>query len=358
MEIPERWWVKLPDESIHGPFSPQKVITGWKLGKVSEASLFATSERGPWSLIREVAQACEPKSGPSINTEPSDTPSEESMALPPMKSEALPHNASARWFVARGGERHGPMTEDELVSRCQAGCVAREDLVWVKGMPSWIRAIEVESLSAILLDVDAEPPALPQITPPISESVVPALRVTAHPPLPPPTAGTLSGTPTSVAAVSAERPSTARGASDDGWIIAAIALPIVSLGGLMYWIQDLRVIDVLRSNPMQVFSIVVGATIIGCGVFVALDAAKIGIGGTEDTDARGRPRANGPAHWGLLVAFLFVIGYPVYMTIRSRRGVRSYLFAGFVVMCVFTIGVGVIYAQLEHALRSHGLSTR
>jgi putative Mn2+ efflux pump MntP len=147
-----------------------------------------------------------------------------------------------------------------------------------------------------------------------------------------------------------------RGAADDEWVIAALALPLLAVLGIYLWMQSLRVIDAIRTNPQQTLSTVLATTLVLTGICVALDAAKIGIGGPDDLDRKGRARANGPAHWGLFVVFLFVIGYPSYLAIRSRRGVHNYLLAGIAVMIIFSFGTIYFYAALNQALHSRGFS--
>jgi len=117
---------------------------------------------------------------------------------------------------------------------------------------------------------------------------------------------------------------------------------------------NMRVIDVLQRNPMQTFWMVLGLTLIGCGACVALDASKLGIGGPDDLTSKGKRRTNGPGHWGALVVMLFLIGYPSYMAIRSRRGARNYLVALIVVMSGFMLAAMELGANLSAALRQKG----
>lgn len=56
--------------------------------------------------------------------------------------------SSLPWYYARRGVRHGPVPFAELKSLTGAGGLAAEDLVWRTDMPEWVRAGEVEGLSA------------------------------------------------------------------------------------------------------------------------------------------------------------------------------------------------------------------
>lgn len=50
----------------------------------------------------------------------------------------------ARWFVAVGNDKQGPLTLDEVTRRLDAGELASDTLVWRKGFKTWTRIAEVD----------------------------------------------------------------------------------------------------------------------------------------------------------------------------------------------------------------------
>jgi hypothetical protein len=52
------------------------------------------------------------------------------------------------WYVARGGQAHGPLTFDDLLIAARNGRLQRGDFVWTTGMADWSPASEVHELWA------------------------------------------------------------------------------------------------------------------------------------------------------------------------------------------------------------------
>lgn len=69
-----------------------------------------------------------------------------------------PLPTAEQWFAALGGQQTGPFTPDELRQRVRNGQVARETLVWKKGLAGWTPAGQVGDLQSIFGEV---PPPLP-----------------------------------------------------------------------------------------------------------------------------------------------------------------------------------------------------
>jgi len=321
-----QWWIRLSNGKIRGPFVAAKVVRAWRTGQVPADACFGTSAVGPWLPIQQCAAAEVPPTPPPI--------------------------PQAAWFFVKNGVRNGPLNEAKLKTLALIGDLAIDDLVWTKGMASWSRAGDTPQLSHVFDSGGLTPPPIPDTVPPsISSS-------TDH------STDGFHGFPAAMAscgevdAASPMKPQVkdppSRGGGDDVWAICALALPVVSAGGLWVWMENLRVIDVLQRNPMQTMWMVSALTVIGCGVFVTLDAAKLGIGGPDDLTTTGNRRANGPAHWGLFVAMLFLIGFPSYMAIRSRRGARNYIFVAVLVMSGFVLATMFLSATLSQGMRQTG----
>lgn len=43
------------------------------------------------------------------------------------------------WYYAVRGKQYGPVSEQELISRIQAGELSADDIVWTEGMQDWVR---------------------------------------------------------------------------------------------------------------------------------------------------------------------------------------------------------------------------
>ena len=74
------------------------------------------------------------------------------------------------WFYAEGGERKGPIPEEELLRLAQSGIVGAETLIWRSGMPEWKPFREAGPES---------PPPVPQFAPSAPQPVwshAPAVR--------------------------------------------------------------------------------------------------------------------------------------------------------------------------------------
>lgn len=48
------------------------------------------------------------------------------------------HDRACRWYLARGGETHGPLSYDALVDKARRGELRRSDHVWRSGFEDWI----------------------------------------------------------------------------------------------------------------------------------------------------------------------------------------------------------------------------
>ena len=48
-----------------------------------------------------------------------------------------------KWYYAKGGSQHGPVSTEELQAKITAGEVLASDLVWRDGMKDWLPLVEV-----------------------------------------------------------------------------------------------------------------------------------------------------------------------------------------------------------------------
>ncbi len=66
-----------------------------------------------------------------------------------------------QWYYARGGQHHGPVTEDQLRQLAASGQVHPTDLVWNTGMANWIQANEAGIVFPPASAAFSGPPAPP-----------------------------------------------------------------------------------------------------------------------------------------------------------------------------------------------------
>ena len=69
---------------------------------------------------------------------------------------------SANWHYSKGGERHGPITEEQLRELAASGQLQASDLVWQQGMKEWAKAETVGGL----FPTSAPRPVVPKKPPP------------------------------------------------------------------------------------------------------------------------------------------------------------------------------------------------
>ena len=86
---------------------------------------------------------------------------------------------SSHWYYSKSGQRHGPVTEEELKRLATAGQLQASDLLWKEGMGQWTEAKKVKGLFPAqgTGNPQSPSPALPTaapVIPPIPAGVTPA----------------------------------------------------------------------------------------------------------------------------------------------------------------------------------------
>jgi len=72
---------------------------------------------------------------------------------------------AAQWHYSKGGERHGPVSSDQLRQLAASGQLGPTDLVWRDGMAEWQKASSVKGLFPRRASGPGEPPPIPQSQP-------------------------------------------------------------------------------------------------------------------------------------------------------------------------------------------------
>jgi hypothetical protein len=108
------------------------------------------------------------------------------------------------------------------------------------------------------------------------------------------------------------------------WPLAGVAL-------IWLWIAN-RGLD---EAPMQSLLLVVVVVIGGTALLAAADAARLEMA---------------PPIWFALVALLWVVGYPLFLFRRSRRGAKNFVFNGVVCMLAFAGSAAAMASRLQTRL--------
>ena len=78
-----------------------------------------------------------------------------------------------QWYYALGGERLGPVSQEQLRELSSSGQLQASDLVWQEGMADWTPAGEVQGL--LPAAAEAGPPPVPGSPPPMRKSESPKM---------------------------------------------------------------------------------------------------------------------------------------------------------------------------------------
>jgi hypothetical protein len=191
-------------------------------------------------------------------------------------------NPKAVWYWADGDQRAGPVTPEELRGLVRQHRITPDTLIWRPGMPQWSEARRAKGLFG--------PPA---------ENKPSRPSLTSH----------------------SDSPASTTPRRDETFGLIAVLLPLAGSGLIWLWVGEMSLVR----NPEASLSLVGFATIGLTSLLIGVESARLGMGSPGDVDRNGRQRRNGPVNWAVFTLFLFVIGLPAYMAIRSRYGVRNYL---------------------------------
>lgn len=194
-------------------------------------------------------------------------------------------------YIWKDGQQQGPHTPEELDQLLQEGSLTGEDLFWQEGREGWS---PLSQFPGYVPPPSAPPPPPPQAPAPPSQSQPAATLVPPQ---------TLPHT--------------------DALGIALLVIPF--LGVLLIWLS----ITPLLSEA---------ATIVVTSILVFLDGKNLGIGSASDLTKKGKKR-NGPGEWFAFTLLLWLIGYPTYLFIRSRRGARNLGFPAIIAAIIFLVSL-------------------
>lgn len=190
-------------------------------------------------------------------------------------------------YITRNGNRLGPYDEEQLTDKLNSGEISYDDLGWVEGMVEWL------PLRQIVVPPAGSPPPPPP-PPPIPLQSMPAQAAVTG-------TGSIGGQPQAQAR--------------DTLGMTLVALPFAAIAIMLTGLCN--------------STLLVLAVVIASAVLVGVDAKKLGIGGPNDLNKKGK-RNTGPTAWAISQVILWIICYPAYLFLRRKFGAKNFGWLGLV----------------------------
>lgn len=222
-----------------------------------------------------------------------------------------------QWYVGRDGAQKGPFEQPHFFRLVAAGKIRPDDQVWRKGMAAWLPCSDVPELAQLRkaeVSVQTQPPALP-------------------------TDAIAASTDNNRASTPRKKPNP----QDETLAMIALLSPMAASALIWFWVGKMN----LLQNPSASLNLVGYGTVIAIGVLVGIEASRLGIGAVTDIDSRGRRRRNGPVNWAAFTMLFFIAGFPAYMAIRARYGVRNHCAVSILSMLFFLISWSAMAGEIS-----------
>jgi len=222
-----------------------------------------------------------------------------------------------QWYVGRDGVQKGPFEEPHFFRLVAAGKIRPDDQVWRKGMAAWLPCSEVPELARMRkaeVPVQMQPPAL------MTDSIE-------------------SSPDNNPASTPRKKPNP----QDETLAMIALLAPMAASALIWFWVGKMN----LLHNPSASLNLVGYGTVIAIGILIGIEASRLGIGGVTDIDSRGRRRRNGPVNWAAFTMLFFIAGFPAYMAIRARYGVRNHCAVSILSMLFFLISWSAMAGEIS-----------
>jgi hypothetical protein len=239
-------------------------------------------------------------------------------------------NKSTKWFFMQGDSRQGPVSSSELRKLAGQGRISADTLVWKAGLADWIEARRLKGLFPVSSgELEPPPPPRARFTP-MPQRGIRDQRLSAE------------SNPIGQASP--------RRSSDESLGLIAALLPLFGAFVMYNWIGQMN----LLQNPMASLNMTGCVTVAAVSMLIGVEASRLGIGSSEDLDSRGNRRRNGPVSWALFTLVVFVLGFPAYMAVRARYGLRNYL----VLAVLSTVVFGGCWLVLGQAIDQRSQEVR
>jgi hypothetical protein len=118
-------------------------------------------------------------------------------------------------------------------------------------------------------------------------------------------------------------------ASDNiGYIL--LLIPVIAILLMWLWVYNMTLLE----NPGSKLNIIGIGTILITAILAAYEANELGFGKATD---EGKKTESGPVLYFLVVLLFWIIGYPLYLYQRSKKGKKNFLVGGILIAIVFAI---------------------
>jgi hypothetical protein len=129
--------------------------------------------------------------------------------------------------------------------------------------------------------------------------------------------------------------SIAKPATDYG--TALLAVPVVATMLIWFWISGMN----LLQSPGSTLTLIGVLTILATAALAATEASKVGM--TRDK-TKG---THNPVGWFLMIALLWIVGYPAYLLKRKHYGLKNQLVPGLIVALIFLVSWSSMNSAVE-----------
>lgn len=111
-----------------------------------------------------------------------------------------------------------------------------------------------------------------------------------------------------------------------GYIL--LLIPVIAILLMWLWVYNMTLFD----NPGSKLNIIGIGTILITAVLAAYEANQLGFGKATEEDKK---KESGPVVYFLVVLLLWIVGYPLYLYQRSKKGKKNFLVGGILIAIIF-----------------------
>jgi amino acid transporter len=133
-------------------------------------------------------------------------------------------------------------------------------------------------------------------------------------------------------------PSTADANENIGYIL--LLLPVIATVLIWLWIGNMNMFQ----NPGSMLNIVGFGTVIITAILVAYEAGQLGFG---KVTGEGKKKESSPALYFLIVLLFWIIGYPLYLYQRSKKGKKNFIVGGIIVAILFVLSYFIMASAIN-----------
>ena len=116
-----------------------------------------------------------------------------------------------------------------------------------------------------------------------------------------------------------------------------LAIPIVTTMLIWFWVSGMN----LLQSPGNTMALLMVATVLGTAIVAAMEASKVGMKSDR------KKGTYSPTAWFFVITFLWIIGYPVYLSKRKHFGLDNRLVAGILVALLFVGSWSIMNSAID-----------